>query len=748
MILKFIKYKYLWLCLVLLLMLITLYNIQYLEIKTDFSQFLPENDSELTFYNKIKSELNDDENILMLSIKSEKSIFNKQYLNHVNQFTDSIRQINNIKKITGLTNLKYSIKTFFGLVQVPYLKNNNNDNYQTSKRKIYSDFDLTKNFVNKEGTILFYWIELNNQITKNQTHLVLNEIKKHQSLNSELETYLIGRKYLEYSFNNLLTNEIKNFVFWVLIFLFFTLFIIYKSPIAIIFPLVLIVISLIIFLGLLAILGRPLGIMANLFPTIILIVGVSDVIHMSTKYAIEQNKGFNSITSTRNTIKEIGVTTFITSFTTAIGFYVLYFAPMKALRDFGIEAGSAVLLTFGITLFLAPFFFTMSKKHAQFELNKRYSDFSTYILHKFKILHKYPKTILFSLGIILLISTLGILKINTNNLQLSNIPNESELIKNYNFINQNAGGSRAFELILTSKSNHVLNEKSTLNDVYKTHNYLDSLHFINFINSPILFYKYLHKMNNSSSDSLSFLRNDKLISKYSKQLNTLTKGNLNFNKEHTIYKFTGRMKDVGRHTVEDQNELVLKHINSLIDTSKIEARISGMDFLIDRAHEERIKNMFYGLGFAIFIVAVTLGIIFRNWLLMLLALMLNFIPVYIAAGILGFTNLELRGATSIIFTIGFVIAVDDTIHFLSKFNLGRKEGKNIEDALKNTFHETGTAILTTSLILIGGFFILMHSDFLEIFTLGFIVSVIVLITLFVDLVITPILIEKWFKKNS
>ena len=87
---------------------------------------------------------------------------------------------------------------------------------------------------------------------------------------------------------------------------------------------------------------------------------------------------------------------------------------------------------------------------------------------------------------------------------------------------------------------------------------------------------------------------------------------------------------------------------------------------MDLSQKKSIKNMLLSLFLAMIVVAITLGFIFKNVALMFLSLILNFIPIVITAGILGFTGLELRGEISLIFTIGFVIAVDDTIHLLSK----------------------------------------------------------------------------------
>jgi len=156
--------------------------------------------------------------------------------------------------------------------------------------------------------------------------------------------------------------------------------------------------------------------------------------------------------------------------------------------------------------------------------------------------------------------------------------------------------------------------------------------------------------------------------------------------------------------------------------------------------------MFLGLLLAMLVVAITLGIIFKNIAMMLLTLLLNFIPIFVTAGILGFTGLELRGEISLVFTIGFVIAVDDTIHLLSKYQWERKNGKSIEEAIYLAQHECGKAILATSIILFGGFLILIKSTTVTIETLGLFMAIIIIIALSVDIILAPVLVLKWFRK--
>lgn len=746
MIKKLIKYKRLLLFFVISMTAIAVWNIPSLYFKTDFSQFLPENDPAYIFYQYINSELENDEDILVIGIEHDTNIFNHEFLKKVETFSDSLRKLSGVKKIRGLTNLTYPVKSILGVIQMHYLNLEDSTNLAAYKRKISEDIELTQHFINKEGTVLYLWITIKKELSTEESSLFLEALNVLRDA-SALNTYLIGHKYLEFSFKKILSMEIGRFILWFFLFLVIALKTIYKNMLALVFPIVLVFISLLIFLGGMAVLNRPLGIMANLFPIVILIVGISDVIHMTFKYDKERLEGEPAKDATYTALHEIGWTTFITSFTTAIGFFVLYISPMEGLRNFGLEAGIAVMLVYLLTLLLAPNFFAESRQYNLFSTNNFFNKFSKTLFQKIEILLGYPKSVIGFFVILLIGSIFGVLSINTNNLRLSNIPANSELSRNYTFFEKNAGGSRNFELIVLAKEGHNLNEPALLKSIFEIHQYLDSLPYLTAVKSPVIYYNYLNKIYGPSSKEAFFIpQNEKDILKYTSKLASLNTGNYLFNKDHTIYKISSRMNDFGREVVTEKNAEILSNIKTLIDASQMEVRISGMDFLIDRAHQERINNMLYGLLIAIVFVAITLGFIYRNWMLIVLTLLLNFIPIFITAGIMGFTNIELRGATSIIFTIGFVIAVDDTIHLLSKFQWERKRGHTFEQSILLALRECGSAILATSMVLIGGFAVLMLSDFKEIYTLGLFVGITVFITLLVDLILAPLLVLTWFKK--
>ena len=125
---------------------------------------------------------------------------------------------------------------------------------------------------------------------------------------------------------------------------------------------------------------------------------------------------------------------------------------------------------------------------------------------------------------------------------------------------------------------------------------------------------------------------------------------------------------------------------------------------------------------------------------MIIAMIPNLIPILILAGLMGFFSIPLRLSTSIIFAIAFGIAVDDTIHFLSRYRLEVGRRKKCIYSLMHTYLSTGKAMVITTMILSAGFLIFLFSSFQATFYTGLLISIALFMALIVDLTLLPILL--------
>ena len=134
--------------------------------------------------------------------------------------------------------------------------------------------------------------------------------------------------------------------------------------------------------------------------------------------------------------------------------------------------------------------------------------------------------------------------------------------------------------------------------------------------------------------------------------------------------------------------------------------------------------------------------------MILVCIIPNIIPGLMIAGFMGLVGIDLKISTSIIFSIAFGIAVDDTIHIISRLKLELKAGKSFLYSLKRTYLSTGKAVVVTSIILSAGFLTLIFSEFTSTFYVGLLVSLTLLLAIACELFILPVLLLWYYKKQK
>ena len=217
-------------------------------------------------------------------------------------------------------------------------------------------------------------------------------------------------------------------------------------------------------------------------------------------------------------------------------------------------------------------------------------------------------------------------------------------------------------------------------------------------------------------------------------------------------KVFGRMSstlgDIGKYKMDEKNVRLIEFLDKNINKSLLKIHLTGTGYLLDKNMSTLATNLTKGLLIAIGLVSLLMGFLYKSAKMVLIAIVPNVLPLLMLGAVLGYLGIDLKVSTAIIFTISFGIAVDDTIHFMSKFKLELNKGKSTLYALKRTYLSTGRAIILTTLILCSGFLLLVFSDFLGTFYVGLFLSLTLLFALFSDLFILPVLLLLFFKKKA
>lgn len=154
-----------------------------------------------------------------------------------------------------------------------------------------------------------------------------------------------------------------------------------------------------------------------------------------------------------------------------------------------------------------------------------------------------------------------------------------------------------------------------------------------------------------------------------------------------------------------------------------------------------LTNSLQGSATALVLISALMLMMLRSFRYGVISLVPNIIPVMFGFGIwyLYSGNVGL-GLTSVaIITIGIV--VDDTVHFLVKYQKALKDHKgDAEKAIRTTFNQVGSALFMTTAVLASGFAVLGLSKIVINSALGQVTSVILLAAFILDVVLLPVLL--------
>jgi uncharacterized protein len=693
-------------------------------------------------YNKYRKTFEYDNEFVLVAIENEQGIFRKDFLSKINDLTNDLSKLEDLKQVTSPTNLK--ITSLGGLVpvQTRLLHFEDPSAYTADSSTIYRSPFLIGSYFPENAKSLSIYIKTKDLLSKKKSDRLAENIETLITKYSFKNTHVVGRIFAQRVYLNNLQEEFIIFLclafILVVIFLWFS----FRSLYGIVVPIAIVLTSILWTLGIMNLLGKPIDIMTIMLPTMIFIAGMSDVVHFFSKYFEELAKGTERDKIYPLILKEVGFPTFLTLITTVVGFLSLLFSSIGPIREFGIYTSVGVVIAFILTYTLLPallFFFTPKKLvtiHGS--QNKTYGFMRNILFWIFR----NQKTILTITAVLVILSIAGMSKIRVNNILLEDLSDKVKLKQDFNFFDKNYSGVRPLEIqvILKDQKKSVL-DYDVITQLDRLDQFIRKEYEAGFlVSTPSVIRGIYSNSYENTGNEFPSKEDYEPIAKELKQNKNSKDVKKIMSPDLLKARISAKTRDMGSMLIADHNQNLQEFINKNIDTTLIQLRITGAAHLVDRNNEYMVSNMTQGFIFSIFVIGVLTFFLHRSWRMVLVFILPNVIPLAIIGGIMGFAGIELKAATSLVFSIAFGIATDDTIHFISRFKIELGYGKSLMYAFKRTYFETGKPIILTTFILMGGFMSLMVSDFESTFYFGFLICITVIIAVLADLFLLPVLL--------
>jgi hypothetical protein len=730
------------------------FNLKNIYFDYDFEAFFSEEDVETDYFEAHRKRFESDNDFIFIAIENEGSVFEQSFLENVARFVDTLEGLPFVDGVQSLTHMDDFVKTPFSPIisKRPYLSIDQPSKLSKDSVRIFERPELAGMLIREDAKALLILIKHAPFLSKQKCDLLKTELDV-QLANFNFHSYKYAGRAIGMGYY-IDAMQFETVFFVGLSFVLVILFLIasFRSVWGVVIPLIIVAFYMLWIVGFIAAVGQPINLVLTVLPSIIFVVAMSDVIHLVTKYFDELRLGKNQLEAVKIAYKEIGFATLLTSLTTAVGFMTLLTVGMQPVEAFGIYTAIGVVFAFVLAYTLLPALLILTKPPKIVQVG--YTKNMWYpILHKtFRFVLKQYRGIAITFVGIIIIAGVGLSLMQADYFLLEDLKDDSSLKQDYDYFDKEFMGLRPFEMSIEVKQeNTSIYDYDVLQEINKIDSFLLSDYGLKRAASVIQILKIANRTEHGGKASYYKFPNKADSDQFLGQIKKFDKkGMLQLFVDSTAKyaRISSTIGDIGMYAINEKNERFHSFYETAIDTNLIAYHFTGTGHLLDRNMSNLSKNLTYGLLLALLIVSLLMGFLYKSVRIVLIALVPNILPLLMLGAILGFAGIDLKVSTAIIFTISFGIAVDDTIHFMSKLKLEINKGKPFLYALKRTYLSTGRAIILTTLILCSGFLLLMFSDFLGTFYVGLLISATLIFALLADLLFLPVLLLFFYNKDK
>ncbi|MEM7251119.1 MAG: MMPL family transporter [Pseudomonadota bacterium] len=512
--------------------------------------------------------------------------------------------------------------------------------------------------------------------------------------------------------------------------------------------LLVVTLSVLIALGVYGWSNATLAAVAGLVPTVVMTIAVADCVHVLSTYYYELAQGRAKSDALAEALRTNASPVLITSLTTSIGMMALNFSDSPPYRDLGNMVAVGVLGACCLSLTLLPALLAWMPAKS----TPKRQPLGTWLDRwaKWLVSHHRP---------VLLISTVAVLA------TASQIPRNTLTERWHEYFDETFEVRLALDALdetfdwlhvlrvtLDSGTENGINEPDYLRSVEAFSTWLRAQPEVTYVASLTdtvrRINKSLHdddpdwrRLPNTREEAAQYL----LLYELSLPLGLDLGNTINVDRSATqLLVFVKR--------TDSQALIELDHrTREWLETNQSEFKptnATGMDMMFAHINQRNIRGVLIGMALAMVLISLLLVFALGSLQLGLLSLLTNLAPAGLAYGIWGMTRGHIDLSASVVMCMSLGIVVDDTVHFLSKYQRARRVlDVCVADALRYAFNTVGVALTITTIVLVSGFLVLTTSHFTPTVVTGALLAMTLGLALVIDFLLLPALLLRWSKTD-
>lgn len=736
---------------VLVLTAVSLVKIRNLEIDSSTHGLMNERDPKKELYEEFKTIFGSDTLTVVIIEAVGKDVFTTETLDFIDNLTAGLRDTEGVVGVQSLTTVKNIrgdgeyLNTDPLVLYVP----EDEEELQTIRRNALENDTFIGNVVSKDGRFaaVNVYTEDGDDKTYDQRYLdnlqaLIDQYKGNH------EVYQIGAPRYNVGFNHIVEDDQTTLVPLAVVVVFLVLVGNFRSRVAVAVPMVTAGVSIAMTIGFMAWVGYAVGVVSVLVPSILIVVGCTEDVHLIAEYFRFRREGEGHLEAIRHAMKHGILAITLTSLTTVLGFIALSLNDITALREFGIICAFGLAANFISTIVMVPCVLRwFGPKAIEKVPQESKNPIVTRFLETIVRINREKRNMVFLFtAIILALAVWGSTLVTVNNDPVSFFAPGSPIRVDFGRIHDDMAGVQSFNIMFETQEEGDVLEPEVLKQVDMVMAHLrESGRFDKVIGLPD-FVKMMNREMNNDPAAEVIPDNRGTIAEYLLLLDS--ENMFRYVDENNRY-----VSLVIRHNMSGSAEIndTLAGLENYLaanihpyarddEARHLHWRITGESILLNSAANAMISGQIESLGLALGAIFIIMSILFMSFKAGIIAMIANIVPILMNFGVMGWFDISLNTGTCMVATIALGIAVDDTIHFMVRYQECLRTTNDQVEAMALAVRKEGRPIIATSLALALGFLIMIASSFQPSGDLGLLSALVMIFALLTDLFITPMLL--------
>jgi len=566
----------------------------------------------------------------------------------------------------------------------------------------------------------------------------------------EIRFYHSGDVPMNDAYNTIIGSESGVLLMATLAVITLIFFLFFRSLVSVVAPGLVVLLSVLACVGLIGLLGWSLDMSFGTVPTLLTAIGVAHSVHVLSEFRARFAELGDRREALVQTLYLVGTPCLLTSLTTAAGFASMSFVPIKSIAHMAVYSAFGVMMAFvlSLTLLMALLSFGRRTPRKQAGEEERMRAKGGRRVHAalsaiadFDVRNR--RSILAIFGALFVASGFGISQLIVDSNWLDDFSERVPLKSITKKVDDVMGGVTNVIYLFDSgepdgiKEPAVLREMERVQQLGESHDQL-----VRKVYSLVDILKDLNQAFHGGDPAYYRIpASRELIAQYL-----------------LIYEMSGGEEaeelvssDYRRASLEMRLKLAMtsetaklvEAIDAELAADPPEAStvsLTGIGALWLKLLDYIVTSQIQGFLIAFVVIAVMMCLVFRSLRVGLIAMVPNLSPVLLTLGVMGWMGIPLDYNKIFIAAVSIGIAVDDTIHLVSRFHYEFERTGDYEQALRDSMEDVGRALFITSVALVLGFLCLTFSVMASSITFGVLLALTILVALVADFLLMPALV--------